>query len=342
MSISSRQRALIAVGILLCIVALGAGVYFYRLRGSLAPPVSGRAPDLLSQLPADPPVVAYIDVAALRGLQHSPWAALLGLTSPGPQVDSDYAEFVRQTGFDYTRDLDRLAVAVWPSGGEGICNGSPCNRIVAIVEGRFNQAKIKALSSRTLPASGNQVVYEAAGKVDAWFEFLSATRLALSTASTALPIAGTPALDPATRSRIERVAGAPMFAVARLDNLPSSFYANLKSLPEFDRVARSVRSLSLAGRPDGDNIKVALDAECDSAKGALELATLLDGLRLFGGVELANPKTRRQMTAEQCAFLKALLDHVKVTHQDQWVRLGLDITPEMLQAGSSSSAAARR
>src|SRR4029077_7396136 len=47
---------------------------------------AGSAPDLLGQLPADAPIISYIDVAALRGLQNSPLAAVLGLTSAGPHA----------------------------------------------------------------------------------------------------------------------------------------------------------------------------------------------------------------------------------------------------------------
>jgi hypothetical protein len=344
--ISSRQRALIAVAALFCVVAVGAGVYFYRLRGSLAPPVAGRAPDLLSQLPADAPVVAYIDVAALRGLQHSPWAALLGLTSPGPRVDREYAEFVRETGFDYSRDLDRLAIALWPEGFPASDRSASETRILSIADGRFDEKKIEAYALRTgtaVPRS-TRVVYEIPGAPPTAFEFDSPQRISLASSenpAAMLADSGAPAPDAVMRARIERVAGAPMFAVARTDNLPPGFYANFKSVPQFDRVARSVRSLSLAGKPEGDKIKLALDAECDSMKSALELATMLDGLRFFGGVALADPKSRRQMTPEQWTFLKAILDHVKVTHQDNWVRLALDLTPEMLGA-SSTSAAARR
>ena len=35
-------------------------------------------------------------------------------------------------------------------------------------------------------------------------------------------------------------------------------------------------------------------------------------------------------TPEQAAFLTALISEVKVTHQNRWVRLSLEITPAML------------
>jgi hypothetical protein len=39
---------------------------------------------------------------------------------------------------------------------------------------------------------------------------------------------------------------------------------------------------------------------------------------------------RGQMTKQQAAFLAALVSQTKVAHQDKWVQLSLQITPEML------------
>ena len=79
------------------------------------------------------------------------------------------------------------------------------------------------------------------------------------------------------------------------------------------------------------------DAECDSMENAFEISTLLDGLRMFGSLAMSDPNTRRQLTKEQSAFAKAFLKHVKISHQDRWVRLTLDVTPEMLGATSQAS-----
>ena len=40
----------------------------------------------------------------------------------------------------------------------------------------------------------------------------------------------------------------------------------------------------------------------------------------------------RQMTKEQAAFLQAIVRQLKITRQDRWVRLRLDLTPQMLGA----------
>lgn len=345
MPLTSTKRALIAVVLILCVLGAAAGVYLYRHHQPLPAASAGQAPDLLSLLPPDEPVVAYIDVAGLRRLQNSRLAAGLGLNVPVIGEDRDYQAFVRGTGFDYARDLDRAAIAFWPAS-----LGTPANvlgedRVLAIAEGRFDEQKIKAYALQTgrTVSHGAQTLYEVPGNPPVSFEFLSPTRIvvaggknvgALLPQTTSLVSAGR---DPAMQARIERVAGAPIFAVARTDNLPPNFYAGFGHSPQLERILRSVRGLTLAGKPDGDQLNIALDAECDSMKSAFELATLLDTFRMFGSVALSDPKTRRQMTKEEAAFLGALINQLKVDPQDRWVRLKLTITPEMLGTPHSAS-----
>jgi hypothetical protein len=355
---SSAKRAwiLIAIG-LLCLIG-AAVVYYYWQARPLPPivstvpgvPIAGPPPDILSQLPADAPVVAYIDAANLRKLQNSPLAAALGLASPGPQADRDYADFVRDTGFDYTRDMDHAAVAVWPAS-----IGTPDNvlgedRVIAIADGRFDQQKIKAYALRTGKeiGGGPQPVYDVPGNPPVSLTFLSPTRIALasghnSTELLARVTTGTSSSarrDPAMQSRIQRVAGAPMFAVARADRLPQSIYAPLHNSPQLEQIARSVQAITLAGQPDRDNLKVTLDAECDSMKNAVQLAFLLETGKMAGSMALSDPGTRRQMTKEQYVFLEALINHAAINHQNKVVRITLEITPDMLAAAPPPKPAA--
>ncbi len=342
MPLSSTKRALIAVAAIVCLAGAGLGYYFYRQRIPLPGTKSGSAPDILSQLPPDAPAIAYIDVNALRKLQNSPLAAILGLTSPGPQSDREYAAFVRETGFDYSRDLDRVAIAFWPQNLAIPAGTMGDNRVLAIAEGRFDEQKIKAYALRTgkMVAHGSQSLYEVPGSPPISFTFLSMARMELASGNNAdelLAASTSDKRDPAMQARLARVAGAPIFAAARTDNLPAGFYAIFASSPQLERLARSVRGISLAGQPDGDKIKMALDAECDSVANALQLATLLDIFRMGASMALNDPKTRRQMSKEQAAFLIALVNQIKVNRQDKWVRLTLDITPAMLGAPPAAS-----
>jgi hypothetical protein len=346
MAVSSTTRAWIVVVILLVCLFGGAAAFYYWHNRPLPPIVSsvpGAPPatppsNILSELPPDAPVVAYIDAASLRSLQNSPLAAALGLASPGPQADRDYANFVRDTGFDYTRDLDHAAIAFWPAS-----LGTPASvlgedRVVAIADGRLDQQKIKSYALRTGKelTRGSQSIYEVPGNPPVSLEFLAPTRIALAGGSSATDLLGRINLsgwarrDPAMQSRIDRVAGAPIFAVARTERLPSSFYENFRNAPQLEQLARSVQAITLAGQPDGNNLRITLDAESDSVKNALAISILLEGGRMAGAMALSDPNTRRQMTKEQIAFLEALVNQAKITHQNKLVRLVLDITPATL------------
>ncbi len=338
MKMSGTKRALIAIAALVCLAAAAAGIYLYRLHGTLSG-VSGKPPDLLSMLPPGAPIVVYIDVATLRKSQDLFGALGLGPDQPASPADRDYQEFVRGTGFDYTRDLDRAAIAIWPSGVVTPA-GLGENQVMAVADGRFEEAKIKSYALRTGKAAmrGSQTFYEVPGDPPMSFAFQSPTRIVLTSGRSLNVLAPMPNGGPgdqAMQARIERVAGAPVFAAARTDTLPSNFYDNFKNAPEFARLARSIQGLTLAGQPQGDHMDVALDAECDSIKNALEISTLVDSLRMFGTMALSDPKTRRSMTKQEAALLAAVASQSKVSQQDRWVRLTLTITPAMLSQGTA-------
>lgn len=355
MPVSSTTRAWIAVGILVVLLVIGGAAFYFWQHRPLPPIVSAvpgapAAPppsDILSELPTDAPVVAYVDASALRSLQNSPLAAALGLASPGPQADRDYASFVRDTGFDYTRDLDHAAIAFWPAS-----IGTPANvlgedRVVAIADGRFDQQKIRSYARRTGKevARGAQTVYEVPGNPPVSLTFLSPTRIAIAGGKNAtqslssINVSGSSRRDSATQSRIDRVAGAPLFAVARTDHLPPSLYDGFRNAPQLEQLARSIQAITFAGQPAGNNLRITLDAESDSLKNALAISILLEGGRMAGSMALSDPNTRRQMTNEQIAFLQALVSQAQVTHQNKLVRLVLDITPAMLNAAPIRAAA---
>jgi hypothetical protein len=337
---SKAKRAWIVVGVLIGVATAGGGAYFVQQHRPLPPLNAGPPPDIMSLLPQGAPVIAYVDVASLRKLQGSPLAAILGLAGANPRQDREYQDFVRDTGFDYTRDLDATAIAIWPSNLLTPRDGVGTNQVFALADGRFDQSKIEAYALRTgrRGVSFTQVFYTVPGNPPVSFSFLSPTRIEMTDTS-GMPFvvpASNAAQNGAMLARVKRVAGAPIFAVVGSETLPMSFYDSFKNAPQLEALARSVKGLTLAGQPQGDRIDLTLDAECDSIKNAIEIATLLDGFRMFGTVALADPGTRRQMTKEQAAFLTALASQIKISHQDRWVRLTLTVTPEVLGAANSS------
>ena len=342
MASRNTKRALIVVVLIAALGGLGAGVYLYRASLPLPPPVAGKFPDVFSLIPSDAPVVAFLDAQALRTTQNSSLAAIGQIVLPTPQQDPDYTQFVNATGFDYSRDLDHAAIATWPTSLDAARNEAGDNRTLAITDGHFDQGRIKAYALRVGGKAvpyGKATIYEVPGKPPVSFEFLSPTRVAMASGKNATDLLTKDppsSRDPAMRARIDRVAGAPLFAVARTDNLPSSIYEGFNNSPQLLSLAKSIQTIALSAQPQGNDLAVILDGECDSMKNAIEIGTLLEGFRMIGSLEMKDPKNRGQMTKQQAAFLSSLLSKVKVTPQDNWVRLSISLTPEML-AGKPST-----
>jgi len=342
---SSRTKIAMIVVLILVLIAVGAGAYFYsRVSKPLTGPaaISGPPPGVLTLIPSNAPIVAFLDAQALRTTQNSALEAVGSIMLPTPQQDPDYTQFVKSTGFDYSRDLDRAAIAMWPTSFDATANQSGDNPTFAIADGRFDQQRIDAYAVRVGGHSIthlNATIYEVPGKPPISFEFLSATRVALASGKNATSLLTNSApspRDPAMQSRIDRVAGAPLFAVARTDHLPDSLYSGFQNSPQLLGYVRSIRAITLAGQPQGNNLNLTIDGQSNSLKNAVEIATLLNGFRMMGSVALKDPKERGDMTAQQADFLSELLAKVKVSPQDQWVRLSIALTPKML-AGTTSS-----
>ena len=86
----------------------------------------------LAMMPSDAHAVLYADVAALR---QTPFIAGLRDWAPTPQeVDPEYAQFLRDTGFDYERDLDRIAIA--------LIRRAQSTTYLVIADGHFYRKKI--------------------------------------------------------------------------------------------------------------------------------------------------------------------------------------------------------
>jgi hypothetical protein len=323
---------------LISIPLAGAAFLFFRTHRGSPAIVSGSTSDLLNQLPSDAPVIGFIDLAALRS---TPIAAEVEAMAPQALEDHDYQDFMRGTGFDYTRDLDRVAIAAWPA-GDG--RQGP-NKILALPEGRFDRQKITAYAlrfGRSVRETDHQVLEipgdSRTGPIS--LTFLSPSQIALTSAKkveVALAQGGLRP-DPKMQTRTARVGSAPIFAIAGIDNLPREFRLNLGKFDQLRELLEGVRAIAIAGRPQGANFDVGAEADCDSTLHAIQLATLLDGLRMFGRAALSGQKARRQMTAEQAALLDTLLRAASVSHDSHWIRINLKITPAMLQSALPSHA----
>src|SRR5450755_2371949 len=77
---------------------------------------SGRD-DLMSSMPGSAETVLFVD---LHDMRQAPFFADLMAWAPKPAVDVDYDQFRRDTGFDYEKDLDRIAMAFEKHGTQQI------------------------------------------------------------------------------------------------------------------------------------------------------------------------------------------------------------------------------
>ncbi len=332
MKISKR-----AIVVLLLAAASSAAALYYLRRGPNAAP-SAAAPELISLAPPDAAYLFYADLAALRS---SPFVARLVALVPATPAERDYLEFVRATGFDYGRDLDRFVLAVQPA--------TAANFTVALAEGRFDRGKIISYALRTGKLehqSGVEVYVVPSGTTGKSFAlaFLNANRIALANGPSIAPLLAprTPGLFmPGMRERISRLAGAAFFAVGRVGPVPEDFSLGGVRSQQLVNLVRSLRWFSLAARPEGERMRVAAEGECDTREGARQLAGTLDGLRLLGQAALADAQTRQRIPPETAAVLETLLRAAEVSRDAQRVRVLLELTSEMLGSATGKNTAAR-
>src|SRR4029077_16375108 len=129
---------------------------------------------VLLAMPPDASAVLFADLTELR---RAPFATEFYNWIPKNQADVEYAQFLRETGFDYERDLDRAAIAV--------IKGEKESKLFAVAEGRFDRKKIEAYASQsgTRENRGGREIFsvplsDSARKIS--FAFLSSERLAVT------------------------------------------------------------------------------------------------------------------------------------------------------------------
>jgi hypothetical protein len=291
---------------------------------------------------APPSAIAlfYVDAVLLR--EATFLSQLIAELDPMPQQDADYAEFVRATGFDYSRDLDRVLVALLPDEKRA---RAPIT--FAVADGRFDRARLAAYalqSGRAQQREKLEIFTVTPGQPPraTHFAFLREDRLAISNSPQPAPLfaaaAQPAALPEETRRRIARVGGAAIFAVARAEKTPEGIVVFGYRSKELQAVLKHVEWISLAARPEGERLKAALEAECATPQAAAETAQSLQALLLLGRFLLEDPKLRQQFPPHLLALLHFLARNGEVRHAEQRVQIRLDIPAAVLRAAVSSEA----
>jgi hypothetical protein len=334
-----NRRLWIGLALAIAIVATAA-VALHRFFGGSETNARDSA---LALIPGDTNSVVFADVAQLR---TAPFLAELGDWLPKPQqIDADYAKFLQDTGFDYERDLDRIAV--------GAIKRGETTEFFAIGDGRFDRKKINAYISQfgTHDKKDGREVFTAPLKGSSRkisFVFLHQNRIAITDdpdISSLLrnPLHGTDANE--WRERFDRLGGSPIFAVLRqnaeVGSQLAARAANAGQAQQLASLLNQLQWITFAGVPEENRLRVVVEGECPNDATARDLADVLNGIRLFAQAGLNDPKVRRQLDDQTRESYIELVHGADVTRIDRGetksVRLLLEVTPEMLKSARFSA-----
>jgi hypothetical protein len=328
------------IGLAVLAVVLGAAAFLACQKWGAR---SGTArEEMLALMPAEASAVLFADLNELR---RAPFFAELFAWAPKPHADADYAEFLKQTGFDYERDLERIAIAS--------IKREPESTLFAIADGKFDKQKISAYAAKSGSVSNNNgreifsvTMSGSAKKLS--FTFLRKDRIAL-TDDTDLNLflnAKKHNEDTAEwRVRFERLGGSPVFAVIRQNAAAGAALAaqapgGLRS-PQLSSLLDQLLWITLAGKPENELLRVVADGECTADGTARQLADLLNGVLALAQAGLNDAKTRQKLDpAARAAYLE-LLKSADVSKLDRGetksVRLVFEITPKFLETARAVS-----
>ncbi|HYL85653.1 MAG TPA: hypothetical protein VE263_15585 [Candidatus Angelobacter sp.] len=335
-----KKRAWIALAFILPLLA-AAVFYGYQKWGAQN---SSTRNDLLAMMPADASAVVFVNLSELRA---APFLAQLYAWAPKPQADPDYLQFVKDTGFDYERDLDRLALAI-------VKHGQQSSTLFVIADGRFDKAKISAFASKTGTVStiGARELFSVPASDGAKriaFTFLRNGRIALGDGpelAGLLNAKNRSAGSADWRPRFERLAGSPVFAVIRQDAaigdaLVAQAPSGLRS-PQLSTLLDQLQWITIAGKPQNDRLQIVAEGESTAETTTRQLADVLNGVLILAEAGLNDAKTRQQLDpAARAAYLE-LVKSANVDKIDRGdtksVRLAFEITPAFLESSRRAPA----
>jgi len=333
---TKQQKTLLIVAALVIVATISAfGLASWRNRSE------NSRENLLALLPTDANAVVYVDAASLRQSSF-----LNALTSLAPQTarDPQYAKFVQDTGFDYERDLDRLAAAIDTRG--------TARRYFIIADGRFDAGKIIAYALRTGRKENHagRDVYHVLASADVSetsFVFLDDHRIALANNANVGEelYAAEKAKDRAGwTERFDRLGGSPIFALIRqnaatgealVEQAPGGFRS-----PQLATLLNRLDWISLAARPAGTHLRVVAEGEGATDDTTRQLSEFLSGALLLAQAGLSDPKLRAQMPDSSRSAILDLLKSADVSRVDRGtsksVRVVFEVTPELLALAAST------
>jgi len=236
---------------------------------------------MLALLPRQNATVFFADVSLLRR-----GGMLELLAGSKPNADAEYQKFVRQTGFDYSRDLDAIAGA------------ASKEELFFVIRGRFDWARLREYATAHAGSCASAVCSVPTSRPGRWASFFAlqpdTMALALSAASSAVN-----ALRPERRQSLQKpLPRQPVWVQVSPSllrdptNLPLAVRFFAASLQPANSV---LLSLTPAYVDSGAAFNLQLEAECpseataDSLRSQLEIQTKILSRELQAEREKPSP-----------------------------------------------------
>ncbi len=274
------RRRLFLGAILAGVIAMAAGAGWWLWRQKQNERL------LFRRLPAENSLLLYLDMNKLRRSE-----TLLPLVRSQVDPDPDYAAFVKQTGFDYQRDLDEAAVCYL------------ADRVYLLARGRFDEPRLSqyAAAQGGSCAGGGvsgkaHVCWMPASRPDRKISFfiISPGVLALATAPEPdavlqLEVVPVPSAEPLAEAALARSQGTALLwataAPPALDRALSGSGGVSPNLVLLSKALAAAQRAYLLLIDRSPNLELSLQAICASEAQAGELRRLWQGLNdLIGGL----------------------------------------------------------
>ena len=332
----SRRWALTSAAILVVCALVSLDAY-KRFHDATA----GGREALLRFIPSDSNATLFIDFQELR---NSPFAAELYKWIPKLKTDPEYAQFIQDTGFDYERDLQRMAIT-----SAGLAGNS---FFLAAAQGNFDRQRIENYATRIgRRGHSNGIDFfsvplgEKSGTVS--FTFLNNSRIAITDSLNVAELAG-PTIENSDsrewKAHFVRLAGSPLFVVVRqspasLNILGSQTSSGFQS-PQLSALLAQLQWITLAGKPDGAALKIVAEGESSSEQTIRQLADVLNGMLLLAQAGLNGSPVRQQLDPRVRDAYLELVRNADVSRIDRGdtksVRVVIDVTPAFLELAGNA------
>ena len=270
---------------------------------------------LFDRLPGENLALLHLDVGRLRQA-----AALAPLLRARVDPDPDYSAFVKQTGFDYQRDLDAAAICYLP------------DRVYLLARGRFDPPRLRqyalAQGGRCAGTRLDQPCSMPASQPGRAISFLllSPRVLALATAPEAdavkqLETAPVPSAESLAKAATAIDPAALLWATATpasLDQAVSGTADLSPNLALFSRSLAGAQRAFLVLKDQAPNLGLSLKVICTSEAQAADMRRLWQGLNDFIGGLMRGSRRRGSLSAWDKVFASAVIQQEQNTVRATW------------------------